>query len=462
MRNIGWNILVLSLALIDSAQVPKKCPAPPEYPHTRLSSKHSGVQTFVSGQKVYYDCGEDFTPSRGSRAAECVSGKWTKLTLKCEKKSCGNAGDLPNGEFQYEGNSFLGEKVYAVCNEGYSVKGLDYMICKRSGWTGDFPSCEEGVASCPSPAVANSVSGAGDVRFHRLGASVTVACGRGFQLDGAQRITCGPGGLWQPDPPLCRPSPSKTPDSDGRCGVPVTHGNASLADKYITLTSFASGVRVHYVCDVGYVPAGGSRYRRCIMGRWTPLLLKCERKPCGSAGEIVNGQFLYTGVEFGDAATAVCDEGHSLVGQATRTCMSQGWDGRVPTCEAVVCATPLSGGTTAEMIFPQEPPYAYRSVIRYHCSAGTLIGPSHIWCTEDGRWSDLPPRCEGMTCSSPNVAKAYWMGDHTQLYHSRDTISIECNRGYVRTGPAIITCGADGRWSPGLPKCTPRRRNWRG
>lgn len=32
-------------------------------------------------------------------------------------------------------------------------------------------------------------------------------------------------------------------------------------------------------------------------------------KPCGSAGEITNGQFIYTGVEFGDTVAAVCDEG---------------------------------------------------------------------------------------------------------------------------------------------------------
>lgn len=35
------------------------------------------------------------------------------------EKSCGNAGDLPNGQFEYEGNSYLGEKVYAVCNLGW-------------------------------------------------------------------------------------------------------------------------------------------------------------------------------------------------------------------------------------------------------------------------------------------------------------------------------------------------------
>lgn len=32
-------------------------------------------------------------------------------------------------------------------------------------------------------------------------------------------------------------------------------------------------------------------------------------KLCGSAGEILYGQYIYTGVEFGDKATAVCDDG---------------------------------------------------------------------------------------------------------------------------------------------------------
>lgn len=35
-----------------------------------------------------------------------------------QEKSCGNAGDLPNGQFEYEGNSYIGERVYATCNDG--------------------------------------------------------------------------------------------------------------------------------------------------------------------------------------------------------------------------------------------------------------------------------------------------------------------------------------------------------
>ncbi|XP_034733771.1 complement receptor type 1-like isoform X2 [Etheostoma cragini] len=463
MRNVGWTLLVLAFALLASAQVPKECSAPPEHPYTRLVEKYSSTPKFSSGEKVYYNCAEDMTPSTGNRAVQCVGGKWTKLTLKCEKRSCGNAGELLNGEFHYEGNSFIGEKVYAICNDGYAVKGLNYMICKKSGWTGDFPACEERETTCSTPAVANSVSSAGGVSVHRMGDGMTFTCSQGFQLDGAQRVTCGPGGVWQPQPPRCLPSQHKTesPDDKRGCGMPVKFHNskAVLSEKYITRTSFTSGERVHYVCEVGYIPAGGSRYCECTNGKWTPLRLKCERKPCGSAGELINGQFAYTGVQFGDTATAVCDVGYNLVGQATRNCMSQGWDGRVPACEAVVCEEPPRG-TNAEISNYQEPPYTYRSVIRYRCRAGTLIGQRHIWCTENGTWSDPAPTCKEMTCASPNVPNAYWTRAHVKMYQDGDTISIECYPGYAKIGPSTVTCSGDGRWLPGLPKCTPRRRRY--
>lgn len=65
----------------------------------------------------------------------------------------------------------------------------------------------EGEVTCSTPAVANSASSGGDVPVRRVGDTVNFTCSEGFQLDGAQQITCGPGGQWQPEPPQCRPSP---------------------------------------------------------------------------------------------------------------------------------------------------------------------------------------------------------------------------------------------------------------
>ncbi|KAI3357537.1 hypothetical protein L3Q82_015951, partial [Scortum barcoo] len=454
MRSLGWIILLSSLTALRSAQVSKVktgCPPPPEYPNTRLDQRSAGKKKFGDGEKVYYDCDEDFTPTRGSRAVQCVDGRWTKMTLKCEKRTCGNVGELPNGEFHYEGNSFVGERVYAVCDVGYTLKGLNYMICKKTGWTGEFPSCEEGETTCSRPAVANSVSSPGDVPLHRVGDSVNFTCSQGFQLDGAPEIICGPDSQWHPQPPQCLPSPDKT---TGGCDVPLTerNSNANLANRYITKPSFASGDKVQYTCDVGYVSVGGSRYRRCINGKWTRLTLRCERKTCGSAGEITNGHFTYTGVEFGDTATAVCKEGYQLVGQPTRRCLSQGWDGRVPVCEAAVCEEPADVAN-AEIKGHQDTPYTYMSVVRYHCSVGILTGEKEIWCTEDGTWSAPPPTCNEVTCPSPNVPRAFRSYGHKQQFQYREVVLFQCHRGYELTGPDTVTCGQDGQWLPKLPEC---------
>uniref|UniRef100_A0A3Q3LWN3 Complement receptor type 1-like n=1 Tax=Labrus bergylta TaxID=56723 RepID=A0A3Q3LWN3_9LABR len=239
------------------------------------------------------------------------------------------------------------------------------------------------------------------------------------------------------------------------------NSNANLADKYITMPSFSSGDKVLYVCDVGYTQAGGSRYRRCSEGKWSPLRLKCERK--------YFFKFFYLPLQFlramlisfsfgilFDFALFISDNCfHNrfyLVGRAHRTCMSEGWDGRVPVCEAVDCEAPPQV-KNADMIGPMEPSYTYRTVISYQCQVGILVGKKELWCTKDGKWSHPPPTCKEITCPSPNVPRAFWTRAHKKVHQPRDNLSIECNRGYIMSGPKTVTCGIDGRWLPALPKC---------
>ncbi|XP_041860037.1 sushi, von Willebrand factor type A, EGF and pentraxin domain-containing protein 1-like isoform X1 [Melanotaenia boesemani] len=617
MRTLGAIFLVLSFTLLTSAQFARKCSSPLEYPTTTLDKTIISKQSFNSGDRVFYRCAEDFTPSAGKSAVVCQDGTWSKLTLKCDKRTCGNAGDIPNGHFIYDGETYIGEKVFAKCNQGYVVKGMGFMTCERTGWSGEFPSCVEGVVetTCSTPSVDNSLQKGGDDAVHRVGDSLSFTCRQGFQLDGAQQITCGPDGQWQPRSPLCLPAPIKTVEpplrkgggcgtpetivgsnvnlvdkyaamtafssgdkvyytcdlgyvaaggykgrrcvdgkwtkltlkceqgvsvpsvvkitcptpsvdnslqkggdvavhqvgeslrftcrqgfhlvgpqqitcgpegqwqppsprclpvpiktvepplrKEGGCGAPETiegkSSNVNLVDKYAAMTAFSSDDKVYYTCDVGYIAAGGSRIRRCIGGKWTKLTLKCERKLCGHAGEIQNGQFVYTGIEFGDTATAKCNEGFNMIGKATRNCMALGWDGRAPVCEAVVCPEPNVSNAVRKDV--QEPPYRYKTAIRYKCGAGTLVGPNEIWCTKDGTWSSSPPVCRELGCLSPNVNHAYWMGAHKKMHEPMETISIECFRGYTIRGPNPIYCSREGTWLPELPKCMPYEYNtWR-
>ncbi|XP_037539926.1 complement receptor type 1 [Nematolebias whitei] len=465
MKTDSAALLLLPFTLLAAAQGAQRCSSPPQYPRTELLQRFTSKQSFDSGDKVYYNCAQDFTPSGGIRSSRCLDGKWSKLTLTCAKIFCGNAGELPNGKFLYEKETYIGEKLHAVCNEGYALKGLDYMVCNRSGWSGEFPSCEKAETTCSPPAVANSEPQS-ETPVHHVGVSVNVTCKQGFQLNGASLITCGANGQWQPQPPQCLHRLVKFQllsivAKDG-CGAPppppVSHSNVHLSNKYITMTSFPSGAKVYYKCNAGYATEGGSRSRVCSDGKWTPLTLKCEAKSCGHPGQILNGQFEYSGgIVFGATATAVCDDGYTLVGRGIRRCTSNGWDGRVPVCEAVECEEPEK--TDAERKTFQEPPYTYRSVIRYDCREKTLVGEREIWCTKDGTWSSSPPQCRDVTCPSPNIPNAFWVNAHRQTYRPRDTIdSFECRRGFKLSGSKFIICNDEGQWEPKLPSCQLQRQ----
>ncbi|KAL1021063.1 hypothetical protein UPYG_G00008250 [Umbra pygmaea] len=518
--HLEYNIVFfLSIVIHASAQTPSGCGEPPTFPFMKVDNRYKEKIKFNDGDKVIYKCAEGYKGYQGTRSILCKAGQWTVLSLKCEKKSCGSAGDLFNGYFNYTGSS-IGDKAYAVCNKGFTRKGVEYKTCNDSGWTEGFPTCEditcprpkaqennpikstvinglkevyrpqdslsfsctglynltgssnvtcgvdgkwtpsfpkctiikcpllniingrtstgqrkrgtkviisclngnelqgpgviecsssgrwkEGIPqcvpasqsgrmgraeiTCPYPAVANSVKPSDAVEVYRVRDSVSVVCSDGFLLSGEQQITCGPDGQWLPQLPQCLPFSSKL---DGACVKPPNYPNQHVSVSSLTKTHFGPGDRVKYSCNIGYAKVRGSYYSNCINGKWTPLNLRCDRKSCGSAGEINFGYFLYTGVEFGHTATGVCNEGYHLVGQNVRNCMNDGWDGRVPVCEPVQCPEPptVSYGAIAEY---SDPPYQYSTVISYWCRKGILIGAKEIYCTKDGTWSNPPPQC---------------------------------------------------------------------
>uniref|UniRef100_A0A3P8WLJ9 Complement receptor type 1-like n=1 Tax=Cynoglossus semilaevis TaxID=244447 RepID=A0A3P8WLJ9_CYNSE len=399
-------------------------------------------------------------------------GCWFEPVLSCSAVVCDEPEktNAERSDFQEPPHTYR-NVIHYQCRSGTLV-GKEEIWCTENGrWSAPPPHCAEEGITCPAPLVANSVMIGGEVPPYQVGHKVTFTCRPGFHLTGSEHITCGSLGMWQPKLPRCilLPMSTEEPFYDvelppaGGCSRPaaIKNSNADLTEKYMMRKTFSSGDQVQYMCNVGYAPAGGSSYRTCRNGKWTGLFMRCERKMCGTAGEILNGEFSYTGVEFGDTATAVCNNGYVLVGQKTRNCLSNGWDGRIPVCEAVVCDEPEK--TNAERSDFQEPPHTYRNVIHYQCPSGTLVGKEEIWCTENGRWSAPPPHCAGLvrslrrTCPPPNVANAYWTHSHYPWHHYGDVISVSCTQGYVLTGPSAISCGVDGQWSPVLPECKSRK-----
>ncbi|KAJ3587163.1 hypothetical protein NHX12_013553 [Muraenolepis orangiensis] len=320
----------------------RTCEKPPKHAGTQINA--TKMTKFMHGERVYYDCLDGYSRTKSyyrnkeKSYVDCLNGTWTRLTLSCIQeevlftRTCEKppkrAGTQINATKM---TKFMhGERVYYDCLDGYSRTKSYYRNKGKS-----YVDCLNGT-------------------WTRL------------------TLSCSP--------------------SSGACERPASNNANVYLDS--SGTQFPSGATVRYTCAVGYAHVGGSRYRTCSPGKgtWSPLEIRCEPKSCGSAGEIENGEYVYTGVEFGGMVTAACNEGYQLVGRATRTCLSEGWDGRTATCQAVHCDPPE---TNAEMTSIWRASYTYRQVIQYRCPQGTLVGQAHLWCTENGTWSAPPPACRG-------------------------------------------------------------------
>ncbi|XP_025757178.1 C4b-binding protein alpha chain isoform X5 [Oreochromis niloticus] len=236
------------------------------------------------------------------------------------------------------------------------------------------------------------------------------------------------------------------------CSRPVGE-NMDLKGNDILLTSFPDGITVTFACNTGYESAGGSPRITCTAGSWSSLGLKCQRKNCGSVGEVLDGQIEYRpGSEFGDKAVLICNPGHMPVGGGELTCGNQGWLGRLPICEVIQCESPpvVENGAFS----PIEELYDYKDVIVYTCkSSYTLNGSRQLHCSDDGTFTPEPPKCIKVECGEPEISFGQWSSGARPPYGYKSTVTLQCNAGYKMIGSATVTCGLNSQWSPGLPRC---------
>ncbi|XP_044206689.1 membrane cofactor protein-like isoform X7 [Thunnus albacares] len=223
----------------------------------------------------------------------------------------------------------------------------------------------------------------------------------------------------------------------------------------INSQTYQPGSKVTFECEIGYVTAGGSKTITCTDGSWSPLNLKCERKNCGSAGEVLHGDVRYPqGTLFGDTLEVVCDTGYILVGRDKIICGNGEWNDRLPVCEAVTCDLPQTefvGGS----FNPVKDTYNYGEVVTFSCQKDyTLDGSKTISCSENAKFHPSPPTCVKVKCDDPVTPKDGYVSDHSPPpYGFKETVTFKCNNGYEMKGSSTVTCQINSTWTP-LPTCT--------
>ncbi|XP_071821508.1 sushi, von Willebrand factor type A, EGF and pentraxin domain-containing protein 1-like isoform X3 [Apostichopus japonicus] len=242
----------------------------------------------------------------------------------------------------------------------------------------------------------------------------------------------------------------------------------------------------------------------------------CLKKRCPSIPPILNGSSSVDPMTrtIDAIATYTCNHGYSLVGNATRTCLShKQWSGNPPVCERsteVHCGilnTPANGQVTYD-----SETRTVGTVATYQCNAGytNVAGDQERTCEQNGLWSGLPVSCSqdeaclrneeeiarqnrgcmktctshndclrnrpcvcdgacGLSCiptDRENYCPALPIRGHnftlTILPESRNFGSIAtywCKRNYERVrGDAVRTCLGNGDWSGSPTLCLPKDR----
>lgn len=452
MDFLVWCFVIVSFFVEHaSAQLSKECGAPPHYPYTKLDK--------TVGRKAFYKCEADYISVDGIRTIECVDGRWTKLALKCQKRSCGPPQQLLNGRFDFLG-TLLGDEARAVCNDGYTLQGLvAHIICKSTGWSEDRPTCEEKEegdtapvipveTTCRDPSTTDGVVTEGSASVYRHGDTVTFTCSPGFSMTGSQQITCGSEGQWQPEPPKCLMSnalckPPKNLRKNGR----VVEGEKP---------EYRSGDELSFSCLEFYTLNGSPRVTCAQNGTWTPSPPKCTRSKC-SVLNIEHGKTSSNHMRAGSVITVTCEEGYRLRGAPEVVCSKEGEWSETPKCVSEMnppsgCGQPdyISSATISD-IHRRESLFPDGARVRYVCNFGYkwTEGSPYRTCT-DGTWTELQMICEAKSCGNAGqIPFGQFIYTGTQFGH---TATAVCDEGYHLVGRAIRRC-LNGYWDGHQPVC---------
>ncbi|XP_048872283.1 membrane cofactor protein-like isoform X2 [Brienomyrus brachyistius] len=241
-------------------------------------------------------------------------------------------------------------------------------------------------------------------------------------------------------------------NANAQCSKPNTYPNVILAPQYSQENNFPTGAMVAYECVTGYIRMSGMKNSTCQDGKWSSLTLKCQKKSCGSPLDIINGRYnISEGTDFGAMIYAICNEGYILANQIEyRTCKEDGWDNHDPVCEAVNCGEPP---TVLNGMPSRISDIRYQESVEYSCTKSyTLIGSSLITCSANGSFTPAPPNCSVVWCHEPSIANSRRL-QGSPPYGYESFVVYECMKGYKMTGEGQLICDVNG-WTPGIPTCS--------
>ncbi|XP_072281369.1 C4b-binding protein alpha chain-like isoform X2 [Pyxicephalus adspersus] len=416
------------------------CNFPERLVYAEPTESSLSQNSFLPGTVYSYRCRPGYVRVPGTRASiTCLSDyTWSTPETFCRLRSCGNPGEVENGNMEVT-DFLFGSTVIYTCNPGYRLLNRqNTRQCQTDGtWSNALPQCDAVI--CPAPDKPDNAQYYPQKDEYTYLDSVTFSCQQPFQIVGEASISCTATGEWSSSSPICK---------DVNCPDPIVKNSRRLSG---FVGPYKLNSAISFECYADYVLNGSSSITCNADNQWVPGIPKCEGVSCVHLGTIANGKVSVTSFTYNSKAIYTCDERYALTSSNFRICQANGtWNGSAPVCEATCDSPPIFHFASLAKTSPSlsSPPiYLTGTVAHYNCKPGFRNNTKEFTITcIDHSWSNPGEVCIPISCGNPGKIKNGHVLFQSDLFGSR-TIHT-CEEGFVRNSTLDYReCQADGRWT---------------
>ncbi|XP_056125186.1 P-selectin isoform X2 [Rhinichthys klamathensis goyatoka] len=404
-----------------------------------------------------FKCEEGFV-LEGSNTTWCDhTAHWTHKTPTCTVVTCNPILATAKSHLTCDdpfGNFSFSSSCNVSCDEGYKLRGKATLTCLSDGnWSAATPACE--VVKCDplKPSPHGSLQSYDPMEEFAYGSTCWVKCDLGFVLNGTNSTHCTAHGNWSHILSVCHaiqcPPLSNAPNYGSMsCTHPLSNNSYNSS--------------CEFKCEEGFVLKGADSTLCDHTGLWTHSTPICTAVACDPL--VAPAQSHLTCADplgkfsFRSSCNATCEEGYTLRGESTLTCLSDGnWSAPTPKCEARQCSLLIDPSHGTVTCTHPHGRFSFGTVCEVSCQAGfKLHGTPRMECLEMGKWTDTPPFCLAQQCPPLTAQENGWMNcSHPHsLFSYGSQCFLGCKAGFEITGEQGMTCSASGNWSQEMPSCT--------
>ncbi|XP_044871820.1 complement receptor type 1-like isoform X2 [Mauremys mutica] len=467
------------------------CGAPPRLKSATLSKEDGQKNYYPKGTTASYVCRPGYESTEVKPVITCLENlRWSEAPEFCIGKSCGVPKGPEHGRAVVLTNDLYGARANIICDEGFRLHGRPFIQCLLKGdqveWS-QLPTCQDpcgppgrrrrdtnscgggsvkSLGICDSPPRLSFAELPGTVNdSYPVGTELKYSCRPGYVLGSGKSplVVCLANSTWSVDPEFC---------------VGRLCKQLELENGRVDLTDLRFGATANFSCDEGYRLIGMTSAQCVVAGNgvnWDKRLPHCQAIPCLPPPDITSGS--HTGqseqeFSFGSAVTYKCDQGFSLIGEASIHCTTKDnvngeWSGPAPECEGRLCKQlELENGRV------DLTDLRFGATANFSCDEGyRLIGMTSAQCVVAGNgvnWDKRLPHCQAIPClPPPDITSGSHTGQSEQEFSFGSAVTYKCDQGFSLIGEASIHCttkdNVNGEWSGPAPECEdqcvlPRRR----